>query len=437
VISVGFLAMLFGGSAMLWLAMWPAQRHHRRGTMVAVSLCALLLTLVSAADAVNAHFQYLPRLSDVLGQRGWPTLKADLLADGTSLPDGWRPSPTGPPTSPAPPVKRSPIPTPAPASPVDSPPRAVRSAGAGRSRTGIQGLHPRGVVVTIRVPDAGVGFPGGHALVYLPPQYFSDSTARFPVVYLLHGSPGIPVDWLRGGGAATAGLGAADRGQPQILVMPHLSRNWLDDSECVDGAHMKVETYVVADLLPAVDTQLRTMADRAGRAIGGMSAGGYCALNLGLRHRALFGAIIDMSGYTHPTHTGGMAALFGARPDLDKVAAANSPDVYASKLTAGPPTRVYLLCGRSDKGPLTQMAAIRPVLQSDGLPVTWVTLPGSHTYGVWRPGLVDALAWTGLANAASRALTAPTRAGPNAPSPAAIGASNGRPETPSGSPRGR
>jgi hypothetical protein len=45
----------------------------------------------------------------------------------------------------------------------------------------------RGAVVTITVPDMGVGFPGGHALVYLPPQYFIDTTARFPVVYLLHG----------------------------------------------------------------------------------------------------------------------------------------------------------------------------------------------------------------------------------------------------------
>jgi enterochelin esterase-like enzyme len=439
VISVGFLAVLFGASVTFWLGLWPAYRSHRRTTMAAVAVCAAFVTLVSVADAVNAHFQYLPRLSDVLGQRSWPTLNAALLADATNLPDGGLPAAGQLPPASAAPTPGNPVPTPTPAGPAE--PTVGSASGhtlapaARHSSSTVPGLHPRGAVVTIRVPDAGVGFPGGRALVYLPPQYFTDPTARFPVVYLLHGSPGIPVDWLRGGGAANAGLGAAVRGEPQILVMPHLSRNWLDDSECVDGAHMKVETYVVTDLLPAVDSQLRTKANRDGRTIGGMSAGGYCALNLGLRHRDLFGAIIDMSGYTHPTHTGGMAALFGTRPDVARLTAANSPDVYGRRLNAGPPTRVYLLCGRSDKGPLTQMAAIRPILETDGLPVTWVTLPGSHTYGVWRPGLADALTWTDPVRTGSVEMVAPTPPAANTSTrKASTGSRNRRPDAPSTSP---
>src|SRR5664280_2537066 len=83
--------------------------------------------------------------------------------------------------------------------------------------------------------------------------------------------------------------------------MPRDSHWWLDDSECVDG-------------VAAVDAQLRTVADRSHRAVGGMSAGGYCALNLGLRHRDTFAAIVDMSGLTVPTHAGGLTALFGSEP---------------------------------------------------------------------------------------------------------------------------
>jgi enterochelin esterase-like enzyme len=41
------------------------------------------------------------------------------------------------------------------------------------------------------------------------------------------------------------------------------------------------------------------------------------------------------------------------------------------------------------------MSSMRDVLQARGLPVSWLLLPGGHTYGVWRPGLADALAWTG------------------------------------------
>jgi enterochelin esterase-like enzyme len=359
VISVGFLALLFATAALLWLALWPAWRRFGRAAVVGVLSGALLVSVAASADAVNAHYQYLPRVSDVLGQRDWPTVSAKRLDTATTYLTHSVPGDVTPPTLAA-----------------------------------LIGPRPRGAVVTLDVADEGVGFPGKTALVYLPPQYFTDTTERFPVVYLLHGSPGMPVDWLRGGDAANAGLEAATQGRPQILVMPHLSRNWLDDSECVDGAHMKVETYLISDLLPAVDAQLRTVADRAGRTIGGMSAGGYCALNLGLRHRELFGSIIDMSGYTHPTHTGGMTALFGARADLANVTAANSPDVYGIGLPANPATRLYFLCGRSDHEPLTEMSAMRAVLQRRGLPVTWVVVPGGHTYGVWRPGLISALAWS-------------------------------------------
>jgi enterochelin esterase-like enzyme len=362
VISVGFLIFLFAMSMLLWFGLVPLRRRVGRWAFVVGTVGAVLLTATSAADAVNAHFQYLPRLSDVLGQRDWPTLSSKLL-----------------PNPPRPPLLTAALAAPTPA----------------------VALHPRGAVVTITIGDQGVGFPGGKALVYLPPQYFTSTTSRFPVVYLLHGSPGMPVDWLRGGNAAAAGLTAAAHGRPQILVMPHLSRNWLDDSECVNGAHMQVETYVVDDLVPAVDAQLRTRRDRNDRAIGGMSAGGYCALNLGLRHRDLFGSIVDMSGYTHPTHAGGMTALFGARRDLAKVAAANSPDSYAAQLPANPPTRLYFICGRADHGPEAQMSALRITLENRGLPVSWVLLPGGHTYGVWRPGLVDGLDWTSPAPAAS------------------------------------
>jgi enterochelin esterase-like enzyme len=309
---------------------------------VALSAGAFLVSIAAAADVVNAHYQYLPRVSDVLGQRDWPAISS-----------------------------------------------------RGLDSTATYTSHKRGAVVSLDVFDHGVGFRGDHALAYLPPQYFTDPTERFPVMYLLHGSPGMPVDWLRGGGAAQAGYQAAAEGRPEILVMPHLSRNWLDDSECVDGQHMLVETYVVSDLVPAVDAQLRTIPSRADRTIGGMSAGGYCALNLGLRHRALFGAIVDMSGYTRPTHAGGMRALFGDSADLAAVTAANSPDVYGPDLPANPPTRLLFVCGRDDHEPLTEMSSMRDVLRARGLPVSWLTLPGGHTYGVWRPGLVDALAWNG------------------------------------------
>jgi enterochelin esterase-like enzyme len=400
VIDAGFLAVLAGGSALLWVGSWLARR--RRWRCVLLAACAAVAAITFAADAVNAYFQYLPRVSDVLGQRDWPTVPAAALHEIAYV-RATQPAATGPS------VHASPLPhrtsailppqsgTPTPlvsdtASPggLVAPEPAVPSA---RLVSDVLAGRVRGAVVTLTIGDVGVGFDARRALVYLPPQYFSNPDERFPVVYLMHGSPGMPVDWLRGGGGAAAGLIAARSGHPQILVMPHLSRNWLDDSECVDGAHMHVETYVIHDLVPAIDHQLRTIATPAARALAGMSAGGYCALNLGLRNRDTFGSIIDMSGLTHPTHTGGMAALFGHRSDLVTVVAANSPDAYVARLTSSPPTRVYMICGTSDHGALTQMQRVRDTLQGRGISVTWSTRPGGHTYGVWRPGLVAALSW--------------------------------------------
>jgi enterochelin esterase-like enzyme len=367
VISWGFLTGLGAAAVVAWAGCWTIHRRRqnnrrsgrRRGRRVIIGMVAtlaLVLSLASAADAVNAHYQYMPRVADVVGERTWPTAN---VADLTSP----RPS-------------------------IDQVSRSV----SGRTRP--TRSHPRGAVVKIHVNATGVGFDGDTVLVYLPPQYFTDHTAHFPVVYLLHGSPGIPIDWLRGGDAAHAAFVAATENHPQILAIPPASRNWLDDSECVDGVHTRVETYLIHDVVPAVDAQLRTLPDAAHRTVAGMSAGGYCALNLGLRNRTVFGSIVDMSGYTHPTHAGGMAALFGHRADLQQVVAANSPDIYVNHLTPTPPTRLYLLCGTDDGGALRQMAAMRDRLRTRGFPVTWVTRPGGHTYGVWRPGLVSALTWT-------------------------------------------
>lgn len=376
----------------------------------------MLAAVAFGADAVNAYFQYLPRVSDVLGQRDWPSLPQAALREIAYV-RATQPAVSGS-STPVLPFPRviSASPTPESSTPTATPsPGADPGGVAGQQAavpsprvvSGILAGQSRGAVVTLTISDVGVGFDARRALVYLPPQYFSNPDERFPVVYLLHGSPGMPVDWLRGGGAATAGLAAARDGHPQILVIPHLSRNWLDDSECVDGAHMLVETYVVHDLVPAIDHQLRTVADPAARALAGMSAGGYCALNLGLRNRAVFGSIIDMSGFTHPTQNGGMTALFGHRSDLAAVVAANSPDLYAARLSASPSTRIYMICGTSDHSAITQMLRMRDTLQRRGIPVTWSSRPGGHTYGVWRPGLVAALSWLTTSQASPPPSTSP------------------------------
>jgi enterochelin esterase-like enzyme len=353
IISPGFLAVLAVLAGLVWsgLALGALRRHrkpprqgrHLRGRAVTVLglLSALLLSLAGAADGVNAHFAYLPRVGDLLMTGAWPTARLSAALDVDRAAD----------------------------------------------------THPKGAVVSLPVPGiaSGLRFPG--ADVYLPPQYFTEPERRFPVMYLLHGSPGVPADWLRGGDAAGAALAVATAGRPVVVVIPHVSRWWLDDPECVNGAREHVETYVTGDVVRAVDSSLRTLRSSADRTVAGMSAGGYCALNLGLRHRDEFGLIVDMSGLDRPTHRGGMPALFGRRPDLAAVVRKNSPVDYVPAMAAEPRTRIWLDVGTHDREVLPQMVVMDRLLAARGLPVELHLRPGSHTFRVWKPALAQSLIW--------------------------------------------
>ena len=199
-------------------------------------------------------------------------------------------------------------------------------------------LHPtsnleleNGAAARISVPDTASHFGVFDAQVYLPPQYFTEPERRFPVVVLTHGNPGRSTEWLDSGSAAATGLAVARGGHPVILVMPTVLQEPDGDSLCVDTAREgNAETYVVKDVVAAADTQLRTLPGAAHRAIGGFSMGGFCALNLGLKHPDVFSVILAFSALTvcePDAIDGGNEELFGT-PDWEEEADANSPADY-------------------------------------------------------------------------------------------------------------
>jgi enterochelin esterase-like enzyme len=243
----------------------------------------------------------------------------------------------------------------------------------------------------LTIPDRGSGFGRSQAWVWLPPQYFTEPTRRLPVVYLFHGSPGVQKDWFHGGRADRIGRRLAQEGLPVIEVAPAMSHSWLDDSECVDGIHERIETHLIRDVIPTVDASLRSIADRQGRIFAGMSAGGFCSLNLGLRHRDLTATILDLSGLTEPTHSGGLRQLLGT--SAATLGRQNTPAVYARRLPPEPPMRLWLDTGRSDHQVLGQLSRLADQLRAAHQTVQLHTRPGGHTYAVWRPALAESLRW--------------------------------------------
>lgn len=122
--------------------------------------------------------------------------------------------------------------------------------------------------------------------IYLPPDYNSNASARYPVVYSLHGMGGN--EWGNIGYAtalqANINSGAIN---PMIMVFVNGRGNtFYADSK--DGS-VECETTIIRELVPHIDSAFRTLADRGHRAANGISMGGFGALMLATKHHELFG----------------------------------------------------------------------------------------------------------------------------------------------------
>jgi len=123
------------------------------------------------------------------------------------------------------------------------------------------------------------------------PDNYKKSKKAFPVVYLLHGYSGNYRSWAKD--FKELGKQVDQYGFIVVGVDGNYS-SWYFDSP-IDPT-FKYETYVVKELVPFIDKQYRTIADRKARAISGLSMGGHGALYLSFRHQDVFGAAGSMSG---------------------------------------------------------------------------------------------------------------------------------------------
>ena len=104
-----------------------------------------------------------------------------------------------------------------------------------------------------------------------------------------------------------------------------------------------------------IDHAFRTIRSPAGRAIGGVSSGGYCALNLGMRHQQVFGAILAMMPFGDPGKNAINLMLGGNYTE----GRANSPSDYVRTMRIQRFQSVFLSTGRHDAEPyrITQFMA--------------------------------------------------------------------------------
>ena len=130
-------------------------------------------------------------------------------------------------------------------------------------------------------------------LVYLPPTYEKERAQRYPSVYWLHGLNGSQ----RAGAVFVEQLDAAIRAgkaPAMIVVLVNGMRDaFYNDSR--DGK-WPIESVIIKELIPHIDSTHRTVARRESRAIEGYSMGGYGAAHLGFKYPDVFGTVGVMAG---------------------------------------------------------------------------------------------------------------------------------------------
>ncbi|MEX3610849.1 alpha/beta hydrolase-fold protein [Rothia sp. LK2588] len=164
----------------------------------------------------------------------------------------------------------------------------------------------RGVYMHASVGGA-VSHENHDVLIWLPPSYFTDPHRYFPVIMGFTGFPGATSNYSEAIDYGDMVLEQVHAGKMQepIVVVPDVSPGQLD-SECVDGTAKdspRVETFVIKDLVPWLQQNLRTHHERDGWATTGYSAGGWCATMFTMRHPEVFSAGMSQSGYFTPIYT--------------------------------------------------------------------------------------------------------------------------------------
>ena len=111
--------------------------------------------------------------------------------------------------------------------------------------------------------------------IYLPDGYES-GLLNYPVLYLLHGNGGNENNWIVKGHVRPTVDRLIKEGliPPIIIVMPGNGTSWW-----VDGNKEPAETVLIKEFIPHIDATFRTIKDRDGRMVAGLSAGGYGTVN--------------------------------------------------------------------------------------------------------------------------------------------------------------
>lgn len=383
--TVVVLALFVAINVVLWLVV------HRRRAWIKVPAYVVggLLVVAPVGAGANAYYAYFPTVGTLLGRRAALQMShADILrlaarsrterfAMGPVHRDLWTLFPTS-----------------------SAPSEASRADPANDVRAAVTTTAPsrapgHGAVDEVAIPGTVSGFHARSAQVYLPPIWFAPHRPSLPVIMLLHGSPGEPADWTRGGMAdlATEAWAESHGGLAPIIVMPDPNGDRFADSECMDGNVGKADTYLTTDVRNFVVESYGASLDRASWAVGGLSEGGTCSIHLALRHPEAFSAFLAYGADARVT-TATVERVLGTRGIFSRAAAdAFSPLTLIAK-AHDEGVSGAICSGTGEAGDELAARQLMARAADTDADLQLVLLPGGHhTFRVWRDCFARTLPW--------------------------------------------
>jgi len=226
----------------------------------------------------------------------------------------------------------------------------------------------------------------------LLPEGYERSREQYRALYLLHGLTGDYMDW-----STRTDLARLARDLPLVIVMPDGENAWYTNAA---DKGPRFEDYVADDLVKDVEAKYRVIRSRYGRAIAGLSMGGYGALKIGLKRPAVFvaaGGFSSALGVTEPSFADRLTAY---RDQLNKIygpagsetRTTNDVLLIVEKAAPDRAPAIYVDCGTED-GLLESNRALAAALKKRGIGYEYHEIPGAHTWDYWNRRMEVFLPW--------------------------------------------
>lgn len=233
----------------------------------------------------------------------------------------------------------------------------------------------------IQVPAVNIASPMD-VNVILPQSYASSPDKKYPVVYMLNGWGGDEKSWLKFNEPRLDSLATV---YDMIFVLPDGRNSWYWDAP-IDST-LKMETFLVNELVPYIDANYCTIADAKHRAITGLSMGGHGSLFLAMRHSDIWGSCGSMSGGVNINKTKWakswkMALRLGSQAQYPERWKNHTVITLVKNLKPGQ-LNITFDCGVDDFF-IGVNRELHEEMLKYGIPHDYSERPGKHSHAYWK-----------------------------------------------------